>query len=145
MSSCSSAGALIEDTVNSNLHLTQIKSNGGLLRRRETGVLGENLSVQRRKPTNSTHISHQIWESNPCHIGGRQVLSPLRHPAPLHLVDTIITVFTSNSKGRPEKFRSRQNFNLDLWYRFFSYCLNNVENCIDHVDFERFVCLFDLL
>jgi len=32
----------------------------------------------------------------------------------LHLVDTIITGFTSNSKGRPEKFSSRQNFNLDL-------------------------------
>ena len=29
--------------------------------------------------TNSTHISHQARESNRGHIGGRQVLSPLRH------------------------------------------------------------------
>ena len=50
------------------------------LRRGETGVPGENLSVQRREPTNSTHISRQIWESNPGHIGGRRVLSLLRHP-----------------------------------------------------------------
>ena len=39
-----------------------------------------NLSVQRREPTNSTHIWRRIWESNPDHIGGRRVLSPLRHP-----------------------------------------------------------------
>ena len=46
----------------------------------ETGVPGENLSVQRREPTNSTHPWRQIWESNPGHIGGRRVLSWLRHP-----------------------------------------------------------------
>ena len=51
-----------------------------LLKRGETGVLGENLSVQRRELTNSTHIWRQIWESNPSHIGGKRVLSPLRHP-----------------------------------------------------------------
>ena len=32
--------------------------------------------------TNSTHIWRRVWESNPGHIGGRQVLSPLRHPYP---------------------------------------------------------------
>ena len=40
----------------------------------------KNLSVQSREPTNSTHIWRQVWESNPGHIGGGQVLSPLRHP-----------------------------------------------------------------
>ena len=39
------------------------------MRRGETGVPGENLSVQRREPTNSTHIWRRIWESNPGHIG----------------------------------------------------------------------------
>ena len=41
----------------------------------------KNLSEQRREPTtNSTHIWRRVWESNPGHIGGRRVLSPLRHP-----------------------------------------------------------------
>jgi len=39
---------------------------------------GKNLSEQSREPTNSTHILHPIQESNPGHIGGRPVLSPLR-------------------------------------------------------------------
>ena len=46
----------------------------------ETGVPGENLSVQRKEPTNSTQIWRLIWESNPGHIGGRRVLSPLCNP-----------------------------------------------------------------
>ena len=50
------------------------------MRRGETGVPGENLSMQSREPTNSTHIWRRIWESNPGHIGWRRVLSPLRHP-----------------------------------------------------------------
>ena len=41
----------------------------------------KNLSEQRREPTtNSTHIWRRVRESNPGHIGGRRVLSPLRHP-----------------------------------------------------------------
>ena len=41
----------------------------------------KNLSEQRREPTtNSTHIWRRFRESNPGHIGGRRVLSPLRHP-----------------------------------------------------------------
>jgi len=57
VSSHSSTAALIGDTVNSNEQLTQIRSNGGFFfRRGETGVPGENLSVQRREPKNSTHI-----------------------------------------------------------------------------------------
>ena len=47
---------------------------------KENGVPGENLSVQKREPANSTHIWHRVCESNPDHIGGRWVLSPLRHP-----------------------------------------------------------------
>ena len=54
------------------------------LRRGERGVPGENLSVQSREQTNSTHIWRRVRESNPGHIGGRRVLSPLRHPCTLH-------------------------------------------------------------
>ena len=43
--------------------------------------LEKNLSEQGREPTtNSTHIWHQRRDLNPGYIGGRQVLSPLRHP-----------------------------------------------------------------
>ena len=41
----------------------------------------KNLSKQGREPTtNSTHIWRPVRESNLGHIGGRRVLSPLRHP-----------------------------------------------------------------
>ena len=41
----------------------------------------KNLSEQGREPTtNSTHIWRRRWDLKPGHIGGRQVLSPLRHP-----------------------------------------------------------------
>ena len=42
----------------------------------------KNLSKQGREPaTNSTHIWHRPrQELNPGHIGGRQAISPLRHP-----------------------------------------------------------------
>ena len=41
----------------------------------------KNLSEQGRKPTtNSTHMWRRRQDSNPGHIGGRRVLSPLRHP-----------------------------------------------------------------
>jgi len=41
----------------------------------------KNLSQQGREPTtNSTHIWRRRQDSNPGHIGGRRVLSPLRHP-----------------------------------------------------------------
>ena len=41
----------------------------------------KNLSEQRREPTtNSTHIWRWRQDLNPGHIGGRRVLSPLRHP-----------------------------------------------------------------
>ena len=40
---------------------------------------GKNLSEQRREPTNSTHIWHWGWKLNLGQIGGRWVLSPLRH------------------------------------------------------------------
>ena len=41
----------------------------------------KNLSEQRREPTtNSTYIWCRRRDLNPCHIGGRRALSPLRHP-----------------------------------------------------------------
>ena len=43
--------------------------------------LEKNLSEQGREPTtNSTHIWRRRRDLNPGHIGGRRVLSPLRHP-----------------------------------------------------------------
>ena len=46
----------------------------------------KNLSKQRREPTtNSIHIWHRVRESIPGHIGGRRVLSPLRHPCSLEM------------------------------------------------------------
>ena len=45
--------------------------------REKPGYPGKNLSEQSREPTNSTHIWRPIRESNPGHIGGRPVLSPL--------------------------------------------------------------------
>ena len=40
----------------------------------------KNLSEQRMEPTtNTTHIWRRVRESLPSHIGGRRVLSPLRH------------------------------------------------------------------
>ena len=41
---------------------------------------GKNLSWQSREPTNSIQIWHRVRKSNPRHIGGRQVLSPLGQP-----------------------------------------------------------------
>ena len=44
----------------------------------------KNLSEQRREPTtNVTHIWRRRQDSNPGHIGGKRVLSPLRHPCSL--------------------------------------------------------------
>ena len=44
-------------------------------------TLEKNFSEQRRQPTtNSTHIWHWARESNSWHNGGRQALSPQRHP-----------------------------------------------------------------
>ena len=41
----------------------------------------KNPREQGRQPTtNSTHMWRRVSESNPGHSGGRQVLSPLRHP-----------------------------------------------------------------
>ena len=49
--------------------------------RRKPEYLEKNLSEQRREPTtNSTHIWRRRQDLNPGYIGGRRVLSPLRHP-----------------------------------------------------------------
>ena len=52
-----------------------------------------NLSEQSREPTNSTHIWRPIRQSNPGHIGGRPVLSPLRQ----HCANTAPLI--NNNKG----------------------------------------------
>ena len=39
-----------------------------------------NLLEHSREPTNSVHIWRRVRESNLWHIGGRRVLSQLRHP-----------------------------------------------------------------
>ena len=59
----------------------QIKSNVGFFDERgKPEYPGKNLSWQSRGPTNSIHICHKVRKSNPGHIGGRQVLSPLGQP-----------------------------------------------------------------
>ena len=53
--------------------------------RENRSTRGKPLGAEKRKePTNSTHIWRRIWASNPDHIGGRRVLSPLRHPRTRH-------------------------------------------------------------
>ena len=42
----------------------------------------KNLSERNREPTNSAHLWRRVWESNPGHIGGRQVLYHCANPAP---------------------------------------------------------------
>ena len=56
----------------------------------KTGVPGKNLLEQGREPTtNSSHMWHCRRDLNPGYIGGRRVLSPLRHPcSPLFLDKT---------------------------------------------------------
>ena len=39
--------------------------------------LGKKVSEQSRVPTNSINISRRVRKSNPGHVGGRQVISPL--------------------------------------------------------------------
>ena len=58
----------------------------------------KNLSEQSREPTtNSTHIWRRDLESNPGHIGGRRVLSPLRQPC------------SSNSQQNPTRYSKLPN------------------------------------
>ena len=53
----------------------------GLKKSRKPEYPEKNLSEQGRElTTNSTHIWRRHRDLNPGHIGGRQVLSPLRHP-----------------------------------------------------------------
>ena len=48
------------------------------------------LSEQEREPsTNSTHICRRRGDLNPGHIGGRRVLSPLRHRCPPRLLSPL--------------------------------------------------------
>ena len=58
----------------------------------------KNLSEQRREPTtNSTQIWRRGRDSNLGHIGGRPVLSPLRHPcSPNHVVVMPTIIFSAN-------------------------------------------------
>ena len=63
------------------LHLPDSRSNWNLKERRKPEYLEKNLLEQGREPTtNSTHIWRRCRDLNPDHIGGRQELSPLRHP-----------------------------------------------------------------
>ena len=69
-----SALSLIGDTFQTRIGIWKCWS----LRRRENWSTGEKT---RRKPTTkSTYIWCWVRESNPGHIGGRQAVSPLRHP-----------------------------------------------------------------
>ena len=60
------------------LFINQIKC--WFLMRGENRSTWEKTSHDRVGPTNSIHIWHRVRKSNPGHIGGRQVLSPLGQP-----------------------------------------------------------------
>ena len=60
----------------------------------KTGEPGEKPSNQGREPkTNSTHIWHTVQDSNPGHIDGRRVLSPLHHPCSPNYIYKFISLF----------------------------------------------------
>ena len=61
----------------------------------ESGKPEKNLLEQRREPTtNSTHRWHRRQDTNLGHIGGRRVVSPLRHPcSPKILTEKLIQPF----------------------------------------------------
>ena len=61
----------------SNKHKSNQNKCWFLVRGQNGSSWEKNLSEQSREPTNSTYIGRPIRESNPEHIGGRPVLSPL--------------------------------------------------------------------
>ena len=69
--------ALSSTVSRSNWNLRNVGCRG----RRKTVVPGEKPSEQEREPTtNSTYNWRQHLETNPGHIGGSQMFSPLPHP-----------------------------------------------------------------
>ena len=64
----------------------QVKPNVGFWREGKTGAPGRNLSEQRREPTRSTQLWRRVRETNPSHIDGRRLFSPLhqRLLSPMH-------------------------------------------------------------
>ena len=74
---------------------------------RKTGQRGEKPSEQGRElTTNSTHIWRRVRESNPGHIGGRRVLSPLRPPCSRRLRERF---------GKRFYPRFQKDFNYFVW------------------------------
>ena len=90
----------------------------------KTGEPGEKPSEQRREPTtNSTHIWRRVRESNPGHIGGRRVLSPLHHPCSPHvyvhvtLVEgTLNLIFELPKKKKPILIYLVSTETLKQWF-----------------------------
>ena len=74
----------------------------------------KNLSEQGREPTsNSTHIWSRHRDLNPGHIGGRRVLSPLRHPcSPIDLFSLYILF---------SQYRSCDNTPENCFFQISSY------------------------
>ena len=86
----------------------------------------KNLLEQGREPTtNSSHIWHRRRDLNPGYIGGRRVLSPLRHPcSPLFLDKT--------EAQRAEKFFFRDGPSHPyLWVRMTA-CPPHLKVWIQH-------------
>ena len=83
--------------------------------RRKPEYPGKNLSWQSRGPTNSIHIWHLVRKSNPGHIGGRQVYSPLGQPCHhivhVPLIFTIVRIFF---------FVLHDSLNFRLWIQVSS-------------------------
>jgi len=99
---------------------------------KERGKLEKNLSEQGREPTtNSTHIWRRRQDSNPGHIGGRRVLSPLRHPCSIyeHLTNRIgqaILVYKINYAGMNSFFQLNSTIfsSHKEYYRSFIFAYN---------------------
>ena len=72
------------------MKVNQVKCQ--FLRRGETGVPGENLSMQSREPTNSTQILRRVWESNPGHTGGPEASALTTAPSIRALVTEAVSV-----------------------------------------------------
>ena len=101
--------------------------------RKKGEVPGEKPSEQRREPTNSAHIWHQLG-SNPGLIGGKRFLSPLCHPAPQNWRHCPICKFCTITFLPPSwilrlwdiqkyvknKNMSKTNDNLNLTFRWSS-------------------------
>ena len=106
---CIQRRVLIGDTFQIELEFRSVGFGG----EGKTGVPGENSPAARlsgREPTtNSTHIWRRVRKSIPGHIGGRRVLSLMRHPCSHEVCATRTLSVTSWSSNAHRDDISDQN------------------------------------